>query len=76
MLIALFRLTPAECRVAGALLAGESPKAIADRFAITENTVRTQIRSLYDKTNTRGIAALIGLFSRLAGSTASHSSHN
>jgi DNA-binding CsgD family transcriptional regulator len=67
----LFGFTPAECRVAEALLAGESPKVIADRFAITENTVRTQIRSLYDKTSTRGMAALIGLLTRLSGGRAS-----
>jgi len=67
----LFGFTPAEVRVAEALLLGESPKKIADRFAITENTVRTQIRSLYDKTSMRGMAALIGLLTRFCESRAS-----
>lgn len=71
LFIAVFGLTPAECRVAKALLAGEPPKTIADRFAVSENTVRTQIKALYAKTDTRGITALIGLLSRLAETQAS-----
>jgi DNA-binding CsgD family transcriptional regulator len=74
LFITIFRFTRAECRVAEALLAGEPPKTIANRFADSENTVRTQIRALYDKTGTRGMAALIALLSRLAQTQAVHRS--
>lgn len=68
---ALFGVTLAECRVARALLAGDQPKRIAEKFGLSENTVRTQIKALYAKTGTRGMAALIALLSRLAETRAS-----
>ena len=61
----LFGLTSAESRLAQALVAGLPPKRIADRFALSENTIRTQIKSLYAKTDTRGLASLTALLSRL-----------
>lgn len=66
LLTALFGLTRAEVRIAGALLAGERPKAIAIRFAVSEDTVRTQLRAVYVKTETSGLSALLALLSRLA----------
>lgn len=66
LLTALFGLTRAEVRVARALLAGERPKAIARRLAVSEETVRTQLKAVYAKTETRGIASLVVLLSRLA----------
>lgn len=66
----LFQFTPAECRIAHALLTGEPPKTIAERLDVSENTVRTHIKSLYKKTDTRRMAALIGLLSRLADTRA------
>jgi DNA-binding CsgD family transcriptional regulator len=68
---AVFGFTPAECRVAEALMSGYSPKAIAERFAVSENTVRTQIKSLCTKTDTRGMANLIAMLSRFAATRAS-----
>lgn len=65
LLLQLFGLTPAECRVALALLAGMKPKAIAQSHAVSENTVRTQIRCLYEKTGTRGIGQLTLMLSRV-----------
>jgi len=70
----LFGLTPAERRVAQALLAGDQPKHIAEKFALSENTIRTQIKALYAKTGTRGIAALISLLSRVTEARASRAS--
>ena len=60
----LFAMTPAECRIARALLAGEAPKQIAERLGISENTVRTHIKSLHTKTATRSLAALTALLAR------------
>ncbi|HEX6979330.1 MAG TPA: helix-turn-helix transcriptional regulator [Alphaproteobacteria bacterium] len=48
----LWRLTAAEARVAASLLDGLSPKEIADRDAVSEATVRTQIRAILAKTGT------------------------
>lgn len=73
LLVGLFGLTPAECRVARALVAGRRPKVIASDLDVSEHTVRTQIKSLYAKTGTRGLSPLIGLLSRLAESRAAAS---
>ena len=62
----LYGLSPAECRVARALLTGDQPKLIADRFGVSENTIRTQIKAVYAKTGTRRMAVLIKLLSQLA----------
>lgn len=74
LFITLFRFTPAEFRVAQALLTDEQPKAIAQMLRVSENTIRTHIRSLYSKTNTRRMPALISLLSRLADTQASAAS--
>lgn len=66
LLTTLFGLTRAEVRVARALLAGLRPKQIAAHLAVSEDTVRTQLRAVYAKTETRGIASLVALLSRLA----------
>ncbi|HKU86935.1 MAG TPA: helix-turn-helix transcriptional regulator [Casimicrobiaceae bacterium] len=71
----LFGLTPAECRLARALVNGDPPKRIADRFALSENTIRTQIKALYAKTGTRGLASLTALLSRLAETHAAGASN-
>ena len=66
LLAAVFGLTRAEVRVARALLAGARPKAIAQQLAVSEETIRTQLKAVYAKTETRGIASLVALLSRLA----------
>lgn len=66
VLAGLFGLTPAESRVARALVEGLRPKAIAFDLAVSEHTVRTHIRALYRKTGTRGMSALIGLLASLS----------
>ena len=66
LLTAVFGLTRAEVRVARALLAGARPKAIAQQLAVSEETIRTQLKAVYAKTETRGIASLVALLSRLA----------
>lgn len=48
----LFGLSPAEVRVLGGLLEGETPTEIAAAAGTTMNTVRTQIGNLLLKTNT------------------------
>ncbi|CAG0993414.1 hypothetical protein BURK2_02523 [Burkholderiales bacterium] len=57
------QLTPAETRLARALAEGLCVKEIAERYLISRNTVRTQIRSIFDKTGARRQAQLVRLLS-------------
>lgn len=51
-------LTPAESRVLESLAKGGSPAGIAALFGLKEATVRTQIRSVLEKTRSAGIRDL------------------
>lgn len=53
LLKTVFGLTPAECRVAQALSAGQSPGEYADKAGIGIRTVRTHISRLLAKTGAR-----------------------
>jgi len=55
----LYGLTPAEARLAVALLVGLSVDEAADRFTVTAATVRTQLRSVFAKTDTRRQSELV-----------------
>lgn len=61
----LFGLSPAEARLAEALVQGFSPGEYAASAGVSLNTVRTQIRSLFDKTGCRRLAELVKLLSSL-----------
>jgi DNA-binding CsgD family transcriptional regulator/PAS domain-containing protein len=66
---AVYRLTPAECRVALLLCDGHAPREIADTIGVTENTVRSQIKSIFSKTGVRRQGELIRLLLSSAGPT-------
>jgi DNA-binding CsgD family transcriptional regulator len=57
----VYRLTPAECRVALLLCDGRAPRVIADTVGVTENTVRSQIKSIFSKTGAKRQGELIRL---------------
>jgi DNA-binding CsgD family transcriptional regulator len=57
----LFGLTPAEGRLAGALMQGSSLKEAAGEFRLSHNTVRSQLRSIFDKTATTRQGELVRL---------------
>jgi DNA-binding CsgD family transcriptional regulator len=59
-------LTPAETRLARALFAGANLQEAANRFDVSLNTVRVQLASVFDKTQTNRQSDLIALLSRLA----------
>lgn len=59
MIMMALGVTKAEARLAVSLLAGKSMQEHADEFHISKNTVRTQIKSLFNKTDTRGQAGLV-----------------
>ena len=48
-----FGLTPAECRVALLLSDGRSPREIANTVGVTDNTVRSLLKSIFSKTGVR-----------------------
>jgi DNA-binding CsgD family transcriptional regulator len=56
-----FRLTPAEARLAVHLANGTSLTEVSDMLGVTYNTVRAQLRSIFDKTDTHRQAELVGL---------------
>ena len=49
----LYGLTPAEARVLEALVAGHNLKGAAAGLGIAYETVRSHMKSIFDKTNTR-----------------------
>lgn len=65
ILMQLFRLTGAEARLALELGAGASLGQAAERFAVSINTVRTQLRQVLTKTDSKRQADLVRLLSRL-----------
>ena len=58
----LYGLTPAECRVALLLGDGHAPRKIANMLGVTDNTVRSQLKSIFSKTGVRRQGELIRLF--------------
>ena len=65
MLGALYDLSPAELRVASALVSGKSPEEYALMAGVTMNTVRSQIKSLYSKTDTHRQLELVALLNKV-----------
>ncbi len=65
LLVSLYKLTPAETRLALRLFEGVTPAEYAEDAGISIATVRTQIRSVLDKTHTKRQAELIKLLALL-----------
>lgn len=61
----LYDLSPAELRVASALLAGSSPEEYAQQAGVTLNTVRSQLKNLFSKTGTHRQSELVAVLSRV-----------
>lgn len=62
----LFGLTPAQIRLARLLMQGHSLPQAASATGLSRETLRTQLRSIFEKTGTGRQAELVALFSRLA----------
>lgn len=56
---AIFGLSPAQREVAGLVVEGLSNREIAERLAITANTVRTHLNRVFEKTGVRTQPALV-----------------
>ena len=61
LLSALFDLTPAEARVARALASMKTPDEIALEFGVAKETVRKQMKAIFDKTGMRSQSLLVQL---------------
>jgi len=61
----VFGLTPAEARVAVAMAEGQTIDAVAARHSVSVNTIRTQLRSVFEKTGTTRQVELVGLLANL-----------
>jgi DNA-binding CsgD family transcriptional regulator len=59
-----YQLTPAEIRVMQLLLQDQSPKQIAGQLNLSIHTVRSQLSSIYAKTDTQNQRELIARFMR------------
>ena len=60
-LMALYGLSPAEARLAVALIEEVSLKTAAERLAITEGTARVYLKRIFNKTDVKSQAALMKL---------------
>ena len=67
LLMKLFRLTPAEARVAMLVTAGLEASEIAARTRTTNHTVRSHLKSIFQKTQVARQSQLTRLVSRLPG---------
>ena len=65
VIAAAFDLTPGEARVALATFDGSSPEQIAQQHAVSINTIRAQLRSIFGKTGTTRQAELVGVLAAL-----------
>jgi DNA-binding CsgD family transcriptional regulator len=61
LLARLYGFTAREAAVSALLLQGRSPSEVAQELAMTENTVRTHIRHVLDKTGVERLAELVRL---------------
>jgi DNA-binding CsgD family transcriptional regulator/PAS domain-containing protein len=63
-LVRRHRLTRAEAKVAALIAGGASGRKVAQRLDVSYNTVKTHLKHIYGKTNTRGQGELIRLVMR------------
>ncbi len=61
----LYDLSPAELRVASALLLGKSPEEYAQQAGVSMATVRSQLRNLFCKTGTHRQSELVAVLSHV-----------
>jgi DNA-binding CsgD family transcriptional regulator len=72
-LVSLFRLTPAEVRVTMLLLEGLELRQIAENTAASYETVRFQLKSVFQKLGVKRQSQAVRLVSRLPGSSCDES---
>ena len=60
-----FGVTRTEATLMIELARGKTPKELADERGVSMATIRSQLRSIYGKTDTRGQAEVVSLVARL-----------
>lgn len=65
VLRACFGLTSAEANMAASLAAGATLEGAADQLGISKETARSQLKAVFDKTQTHRQAELVALMARL-----------
>jgi DNA-binding CsgD family transcriptional regulator len=65
MLHGLYGFTPAECRLAELLAKGQTLAEAAELNCVARETVRSQLRSMFNKTGVRRQSELIRIFTNL-----------
>jgi DNA-binding CsgD family transcriptional regulator len=70
LLRSAYKLTPAECRVATALMDADSAQEVARRLGTSTHTVRTQVKQVYAKLGIDSRARFVKLMLSLAGPAA------
>jgi DNA-binding CsgD family transcriptional regulator len=63
-----FSLTPAQSRVSALVFCGHSLGSVAHLLNVSENTVRSHLKQVFEKTSTHGQLELVHLHARLCGS--------
>ena len=63
---AMFDLTSAERRLATLLSEGQTASEIADKIGISQNTLKSQLASIYGKTGTSRLSQLMKLLAQIA----------
>lgn len=72
LLVRLYRLTPAEARVAASTLRCEGLQHVAEELQVTLSTVRIHLQRIFDKTDTHRQAELVRLLLRLQAGLMAH----
>lgn len=67
LLLALYRLTPSECRLADLILQGADLRKVAVRLRLTIHTARFMLKSIFRKTGTHRQSELMRLLMSLPG---------
>jgi DNA-binding CsgD family transcriptional regulator len=60
-----FCLTPAQARVNALVFSGHSLPGVARALRVSENTVRSHLKQVFEKTNTHGQMELVHLHARV-----------
>jgi DNA-binding CsgD family transcriptional regulator len=61
----VFRLTPAEAKLAATMARGKALEQAAEELGVTRTTARNQLRAVFSKTNTHRQSELVALLARL-----------
>jgi DNA-binding CsgD family transcriptional regulator len=61
-----YQVTPAEARLAEILMSGRDLDAACEELGVTRNTVRTQLKQLFEKLGVKRQAELVALLLRIA----------